>query len=166
VRPDQHVVAQPRRRPTATAHERVLHHHGPIANVDSSVLGSQDGTEKDPSAGADVDITAKDRVRCDVGRRVDDGLGTSVVDQHAAWLPVRLPLSTPGASQRCGPWAAQTHGMEQQASQGCAWSSRPYRPWPNGPIAPVLVADRPVRSSVGARQARSLGDDLRIGKQH
>lgn len=87
VRPDQHVVAQPRRRPTATAHKRVLHHHCPIADVDSSVLGSQDGTEH-PSAGANVDITAQDRVRCDVGRRIDDGLGTSMVDQHAAWLPV------------------------------------------------------------------------------
>jgi hypothetical protein len=88
VRPYQHVAAQSRRRPTATAHKRVLHHHGPIADVDSSVLGSQDGTEEDPSAGADVDITAQDRVRCDVGRRIDDGLGTSMVDQHAAWLCV------------------------------------------------------------------------------
>jgi hypothetical protein len=36
-----------------------------------------------------VDITAQDRVRCDVGPRIDDGLRTSMVDQHAAWLPVR-----------------------------------------------------------------------------
>ena len=56
VRADEDVVAEPRRVLLAPAHERVLHHHAALADLDRPVLGGQHRAEQDPRVRPDPHV--------------------------------------------------------------------------------------------------------------
>ena len=124
--PDQHVVAEAGRCQPAAAHKRVLHYHRPLADIDAAVLGREDGAEQDPRARADMHITGQDRVRGHVGRRIDGGLGISMLDQHAVW-PSRV-AGTPNAPAADGQVASGATALGEPPAVRSEWSNvRPVR---------------------------------------
>jgi hypothetical protein len=82
VRPDEHVVSDRRRVELAGADERVLHEHAASADLDTAVLGGDDRAEENARARADGHVAAQDRVRRDVGARVDRGAPASMLYKH------------------------------------------------------------------------------------
>jgi hypothetical protein len=62
--------------------DRVLHDHGAVCDAHGCVFGDEDGAEHDPALLADLDISAHERSRRDVGSRGDAWRHSSVLDQH------------------------------------------------------------------------------------
>ena len=90
VRPDEDVVAELGGVAVASAQERVLHHDTSLSDSYVTVLGSDDRAEEDSSVGSDVDVSAQDGGRCDVGGGIDDWLVAAVfVEGHgSSWRSV------------------------------------------------------------------------------
>src|SRR4051794_12646851 len=85
VRSNQHVLTEPRRAATPPAYERVLHDNGALADIGPAVLSGHNGSEEDPRASTDADITAQDGIRRHIRGRINGRAYASMLDQHAPY---------------------------------------------------------------------------------